>query len=61
MSSDGIAQVLSLTIPELHRCVAVGFDGFHLSHGDWAGFDERYWNSNTILAEDLGHTNFGTE
>jgi hypothetical protein len=61
VAGHGIAQVLPFTIPNLYCAVAVFFDGFHLSDSTWARLDECYWNSNAILLEDLGHTNFGTE
>lgn len=49
MSSHGLAQVLTLTICHLYSIVAVGPDGFHLSHCTWAGLDKCYRNCNTVL------------
>ena len=61
MSSHGLAQVLTRTICHLDCVVAVGFDRLDLSHSHRASLDQRHRNSGAVLANDLGHTNFGTE
>ena len=61
MPSHGLAQVLTRTIRHLHCIVAVCLDGLDLSRSDRPSLDKRDRNRRAILADDLGHTNLGTE
>ena len=61
VACEWLAQSLTLTDPELHSVIPVGFDGFNLSHCGWVASEDSDRGHNTIFCDDLGHTNFGAE
>ena len=61
VARNRLAQILTLTVTQLHSVITVGFDSFNLSHCGGVGLQNRNWSHDTVVADDLGHTNFGAD